>query len=148
MKVADLQEMLGVLQQILASAGAAPKGKELAEFIAALEPFRNLNAKQLAAELGKKVQPGKLLPAEFDALVVEIRALYERAGHPTTTLAEVEEKTKPLFGLKQKKDVLRAAQAIGLNGMDKKTIPVIAREIKKRIEDRMGSAQKTGMMNI
>lgn len=50
----------------------------------------------------------------FDgSTTADVRALYDRAGSPATTTAEVEDKTKALSAL-GKADALRAAEAIGL----------------------------------
>src|SRR5262249_44120617 len=122
MKITDLQDILGMIRQMLISAGG--KGAvELAEFSAALDPFRDLTPKQFATEVRKLTeQPkpskktgktAKLPPAELETLIGEVRALYDRAGSPTTTAAEVEERMKSLQGL-GKAELVRAAEAIGL----------------------------------
>lgn len=153
MKVADLQDILGLIRQMLVSAGGKGAG-ELAEFSAALEPFRDLTAKQLTNELVKLTKPpkeskrdGKLDPAEVDALIDDVRALYDRAGSPTTTAAEIEAKTAALQKL-GKSDLVRAAEAVGLKGMKSKSIAAIAAEIKKRIENRLGTRQRMELIEV
>ncbi len=94
MKVADLQDMLSVIRQLLASAGG--KGAaELDDFRAALEPFRELTAKQLANELckltekpkpaGNKPKPpakkAKLSAAEVDAHIGAVRGALRASRH-------------------------------------------------------------------
>jgi hypothetical protein len=146
--------MLSLVGQLLVSAGSKGPAAELAGFRSALDPFRDLTANQLAKELHKLTeQPkagkrgAKLSPAEVDALIAEVRALYDRAGSSTTTPAEVEERTKALSQL-GKADVLRAAEAVGLQGMKSKTIAAVAAEIRKRIEGRMGTGQRMGMIEV
>ncbi len=153
MKISDLQDMLRLIRQLLASAGGKGTG-EIEEFSAALEPFRSLTPKQFTNELRKLTeQPkpaktgAKLGPAEVDAVIQELRDLYERAGSPSTTQAEMTEKTEKLDRL-QKKDVLRAAEAIGLQGMKNKTSAIISEEIRKRIEGRMGAAQRMSIIDV
>ena len=157
MKVSDLQYMLDVIRQLLGSAGG--KGaNELAEFRAALDPFRDLTAKQLTNELrklteapkpvkqaGKKSGKGPFI--DVDALIVQMSALYDRAGSPTTTHAEVEEGTNRLTGL-GKNDIVRVAEAIGLKGMKSKTIPTIVAEIRQRISARLGAGQRMEMIDV
>jgi hypothetical protein len=154
MKVDDLQDMLALIRQLLASAGG--KGTaELADFGAALDPFRDMTVKQLTGELRKlterpappKGKKSKTTSAEADALITEIAVLYNRAGDSATTSAEVEQKTEALHGL-GKPDIIRAAESIGLKGMKSKSKPAIVSEIKKRIGGRVGAGQRTGMIDI
>jgi hypothetical protein len=154
-KVDDLQDMISVIRQLLVSAGAGGKGADLAEFIAALDPFRSLTVKQLAKELHKLTNSAKdggkgpsLSSAEVESLISTIHALYERAGSPDTSQEEVEELTQPLFALKKKPDIVRAAEAIGLKVAKNKSIAKIATDIRKRILNRMGSKQKVDMINV
>jgi len=156
MKISDLQDMLSMIRQLLVSAGG--KGAaDVADFSAAIEPFRDLSPKQFAAELRRlSEQPkppprskkgAKRSPAEVDALIRDVRALYDRAGSPTTTETEIAESTKSLHEL-GKPDVLRAAEAVGLKGMKSKTIADIANEVRKRIEARKGAGQRMETIEV
>jgi len=156
MKVADLQDMLSLLRQLLISAGSNKPAAELADFSAALDPFRDLTAKELTKELHKLTEPpkpkatkkaAKLTAAEVDALIANVQTLYERAGTASLTPAEVEEKLQPLQQL-AKNDLVRAAETLGLKGMKSKSAVVIAGEIRKRIEARMGAGQRMEMIEV
>jgi hypothetical protein len=154
MKVSDLQDMLGMIRQMLLSAGSKGPAGELAEFIAAFDPYREMNVKQLAGTLSDRAtkpagrkSSAKLGPAAVDALINDVRALYERAGSSTISAAEIEGKTNALLGL-SKNDIVCAAEAIGLQGMKSKTIAAIAAEIRKRIDARMGAGQRMGMIEV
>ncbi len=60
---------------------------------------------------------------------------------------EIEEKTRPLYSF-AKTDAVHAAEAVGLMGMKSKSIPAIADEVRKRISERMGTAERMGMIKV
>jgi hypothetical protein len=153
-KVSDLQDMLGMIRQMLLSAGSTTPAKELNEFIEAFEPYRDMRASQLATVLSDRVKKptgrktsAKLVPADVDALIKDVRILYDQAGLSMSNTNEMEEKTGKLQQL-GKADVLRAAEAIGLQGMKSKSIAAIAAEIRKRINARLGAGQRMGMIDV
>lgn len=155
MKVADLQDILTLVGQLLDTAGGRKGATEVAAFREALEPFRDMTASQLTNALRKLTDPpakpkasgkaGKLSPQDVEMLVNEVRSFYDRAGTPGTTVEAMD-------GIMQRldapaKDVLvRVADGIGLTGMKNKTKGAIAGEIRKRIEGRMGSRQRVGVV--
>jgi hypothetical protein len=154
MKVSDLQDMLGMIRQMLLSAGSKGPANELHEFIEAFDPYGDMKANQLAAVLSDRVKKparrkssGKLAAGDVDGLIQEVSSLYEQAGLSMTNSLEIEEKTSKLQQL-GKADVLRAAEAIGLQGMKSKSIAVVVAEIKKRIDARLGAGQRMGMIDV
>lgn len=123
MKVSDLQDILSHVAQLLDSAGGRGAA-ELATFRESLDPFRDLTAKQFAAQLQKLLESPQGTPkparkagkagVDLAGLVREVQDLYAQASDPRTTIEQIEEVTQRLGKLT--KEQLRGRMGWSLTG--------------------------------
>lgn len=156
MKVSDLQDILILVGQLLQSAGGSKTAAaELADFRESLEPFRDLSAKQLAAELRKLIEgsqakpkaprPGKTVAVDLAGVVREVQGLYAQAADPNTTVEQIEDAVKRLEPL-AKDAVVKVAEGIELVVTKSKTKKDIVAMIRQRILGRKGAAQRVNLI--
>jgi hypothetical protein len=157
MKISDIQDVLTLVRQMFVSGGGNKGATELADFSAALEPFRDLTPKQFVSQLAKLTeQPsgsasssrsrrsGGVNAAE---LIQSVAELYENAGSRTTTREEIDAKLAAAASLK-KAELVKMSEAIKLGGMNRKTVPVIIDEIRRRIYDRLGTGHRMDTVTV
>jgi hypothetical protein len=158
MTVADLQDILAHIGQVLQSAGSKAPAAELTAFRESLEPFRQLGAKQFASQLTKLFEASQAPPkpprragrapaADVDSLLREVQDLYARTPEASTTIEQIEEAMKRLEPL-TKDALIKVAEGIGLVGMKGKGKKGdIVKEIRHRITSRKGATQRVNLID-
>jgi hypothetical protein len=166
-KVSDLQKLLADLEPLLTTCGTkAAAITDLKKVREGLAPFSQLSLKDFAGFLaraeaysrgevpvkpsrgsGSRPKPGVSPKVDATVLAQQVRALYDRAGHPSTTDEQIDSQTAEL-GQLSKDGLVIVAEAIGLLGMKnaKKKADIVAK-IRQRILARKGTTQRAGMID-
>lgn len=168
MKVADLQQHLMHVRQLLEAAGAGSKiTSDIISIGQGLQPFREFGLKEFAdfliraeaysrgevpiapSKKGKgtpKTTTQAATKPDVAALAAEAKQLYEQASASSTTLEMIEHLASRISGL-DKKGLTEVAMAIDLKIASSTTKPAILQAIRNRIIDRKGSFQRAGLLD-
>lgn len=166
MKIDHLQRYIGHLAILLDASDGKKAATGLREVVEALEEFQDMEIPAFAQFLktaaeykrtgvvpitatkaagrGKAAAPKE--SANPAAIRADIQKLYHDASNPATTIEMIEavhEKLKPL----KKPDLVAVAEAIGLVGMNKKTMPEITKTIVDRIRNIKQAALRTSIID-
>jgi hypothetical protein len=175
MKVADLQQILANLGPLLETCGTkAASVAELRMVRDGLAPFSQLSLKDFAGFLAKAeafsrgdvpVKPPRgggaggtggggggragakaAVKVDVNAVVQQVRALYNQAAAQSTTEEVIATQTAPLDQL-SKDGLVVVAEAIELMGMKAKKKEEIAAAIRQRIRARRGMSQRVELLD-